>query len=235
MNCKSLQLSAVFFLIATVISCSDVAGERPARNDRHSKMLNIGFADDPGHGKHDGVVGAPTDLWNLVSMGTTAKDFMRYSDASGSTARMRITRHDGAWGIEGQQGIFHGYIYDNCRCVDLKVKILDLPAGDYLAYVYAHGDAPDQNAKIELIVGGESLGKQATANDGTWRFRSAPFKEGVQYVVFEFTVHAGEEVTFISHRDGSDYSMFNAIQLVPIEPFSKSSQNQEIRREFAIE
>jgi hypothetical protein len=41
--------------------------------------------------------------------------------------------------------------------------------------------------------------------------------EGVQYVVFEFSVENGDDVKFISHRDGSDYSMFNAIQIVPID------------------
>jgi hypothetical protein len=35
-------------------------------------------------------------------------------------------------------------------------------------------------------------------------------------VSFEFDVPPGKNVRIISHRDGSDYSMFNAIQLVPI-------------------
>jgi hypothetical protein len=192
------------------------ARTRPSRSVEYGQMLNIAFAHDPGNGNYDGVVGSPNDLWNLVSLGTTAIDFIRNSDTTSSTARMRITRHDGEWGIEGQSGIFHGYIYDNCRCVDLEATILDLQAGNYLAYVYAHGDAPDQNAEIELIVGDVSIGKKATANDGTWQFRSHPFTEGVQYVVFEFGVDQGDDVKFISHRDGSDYSMFNAIQIVPI-------------------
>lgn len=192
--------------------------KRKAESDR---MLNIGFAHDPGAGKYDGVVGAPTDTWNLVSMGTTAKDFMRYSDASGSTARIRITRHDGAWGIDGHQGIFRGYIYDNCQCKDLETTILDLEPGRYRAYVYAHGDASNQNANIELLVSGESHGRKATANDGTNRYRSLEMTEGVQYVTFKFKVQSGEEVKFISHRDGSSYSMFNAIQLVPLKESRK--------------
>ena len=120
-------------------------------------------------------------------------------------------------GSKVSSGIFRGYIYHNCRCVDLQTKILDLPAGDYRAYVYAHGDAPNQNAEIELIVGGKSVGKKATADDDTWRYRQHPFIEGVHYVVFEFSVQTGDKVKFISHRDGSDYSMFNAIQLLPLE------------------
>ncbi|MCA9020491.1 MAG: M56 family metallopeptidase, partial [Planctomycetaceae bacterium] len=91
------------------------AMERPA-----VRSLNVVFAHDPGIGNYDGIVGRPTDVWNSVDIGTTAVDYMRYSDATSSTARLRVTRHDGEWGIKGQSGIFQGYIYHNCRCVDLE-------------------------------------------------------------------------------------------------------------------
>ncbi|MEQ9407558.1 MAG: M56 family metallopeptidase [Fuerstiella sp.] len=181
------------------------------------KGLNIGFAHDPGQGHYDGVVGTPGDVWNFVDIGTTAIDYMRHPDATGSTARLRVSRHDGEWGVKGHTGIFAAYIYHNCRCVDLEVTILDLEAGRYRAYVYAHGDAPDQNAKIELKVGTKSYGKKATLNDGSWDFRSKEFREGCQYVVFEFEAVAGTPVKIVSHRDGSGYSMFNAIQLMALD------------------
>lgn len=180
------------------------------------RSLNIVFAHDPGIGNYDGIVGRPGDVWNSVDIGTTAVDYMRYSDASPSTARLRVSRHDGEWGIKGQSGIFQGYIYHNCRCVDLETKVLDLPAGKYKIYVFAHGDAPDQNAEIELKVGKRVVGRKATANDGTWDYRTEPYREGLQYVSFNFNKRAGEEVTLISHRGPSGYSMFNAIQIVPL-------------------
>ena len=180
------------------------------------RSLNIVFAHDPGIGNYDGIVGRPGDVWNSVDIGTTAVDYMRYSDASPSTARLRVSRHDGEWGIKGQSGIFQGYIYHNCRCVDLETKVLDLPAGKYKIYVFAHGDAPDQNAEIELIVGKRVVGRKATASDGTWDYRTEPYREGLQYVSFNFNKRAGEEVTLISHRGPSGYSMFNAIQIVPL-------------------
>lgn len=194
------------------------ASESVVLSDR---MLNIEFAHDPGAGNYDGAVGEPNDLWNLASMGTTAIDFMRNSDTTSSTARLRISRHDGAWGIKGQSGIFHGYIYHNCMCVDLKVTVLDLPPGRFRALVYAHGDAPNQNALIEFKIDDKSMGKKPTANDDTWRFREYPLVEGIQFVTFDFDVKSGQEIHFISHRDGSDYSMFNAIQIVPITSTSK--------------
>ncbi|WP_417387660.1 M56 family metallopeptidase [Gimesia sp.] len=180
------------------------------------RSLNVVFAHDPGIGNYDGIVGRPTDVWNSVDIGTTAVDYMRYSDATSSTARLRVTRHDGEWGIKGQSGIFQGYIYHNCRCVDLETKVLDLPAGKYKIYVFAHGDAPDQNAEIELKVGARVIGKKATANDGTWDYRTQPYREGLQYVSFNFKKKVGEDVTIISHRGPTGYSMFNAIQIVPL-------------------
>ncbi|MCA9138313.1 MAG: hypothetical protein KDB00_16195 [Planctomycetales bacterium] len=197
---------------------SGISGRKPMQLQESNEImrtLNVGFAFDPGVGNYDGVVGSAGDVWNFVSVGTTAKDFMRNSDMSASTARIRISRHDGAWGIKGHEGVFHGYIYDNCQCKDLEVAFLDLQPGSYKAYVFAHGDAPNQNANIEIVVGGKSLGSKATANDGTYGYRSHKMIDGVQYVSFDFGVGVGDEVRFISHRDGSGYSMFNAIQLVP--------------------
>lgn len=190
---------------------------RPGRTTHSSAgALNIGFAYDPYHGNYDGVVGSPGDVWNFVDIGTTAVDYMRHPNATGSTARLRISRHDGEWAVKTHSGIFMGYIYHNCQCVDLEATLLDLAPARYKAYVYAHGDAPNQNAKIEIVVGDRSIGQKATANDGTWAFQSKEFEEGVQFVSFEFDVPRGESVRIISHRDGSEYSMFNAIQLVPI-------------------
>jgi hypothetical protein len=117
----------------------------------------------------------------------------------------------------------------SCRCVDLEVTLLDLPAGRFLACVYARGDAPNQNAIIEVQVADRTIGKKATANDGRWGFRESPFVDGVHYVTFDFDVEFGNDVRFISHRDGSDYSMFNAIQIVPIEssPSDRVGEHQK--------
>lgn len=205
---------------------------RPGRTSHSSSgALNIGFAYDPYQGNYDGVVGSPGDVWNFVDIGTTAVDYMRHPNATGSTARLRVSRHDGEWAVKTHSGIFMGYIYHNCQCVDLEATLLDLAPARYKAYVYAHGDAPNQNAKIEIVVGDRSIGQKATANDGTWAFQSKEFEEGVQFVSFEFDVPRGETVRIISHRDGSEYSMFNAIQLVPIaaeRPSEKESDKDDL-------
>lgn len=215
-----------------------VASPASVNSTRHvpNGALNIGFAYDPYQGNYDGVVGSPGDVWNFVDIGTTAVDYMRHPDATGSTARLRISRHDGEWAIKGHSGIFKGYIYHNCQCVDLEATLLDLAPSRYRVYVYAHGDAPDQNARVEVLVNDRSIGQKATANDGTWKFQDEEFQEGVQYVSFEFDVRRGETVRIISHRDGSDYSMLNAIQLVPvIEKRSGSSPELESTPEELIQ
>lgn len=208
------QLSAIDPADSGGVNGSGFARSVGQSGDKH---LNIVFAHDPGAGRYDGVIGTPNDIWNFVDLGTTAIDYTRYHDTSSSPARLRITRHDGEWGIAGSDGIFHGYIYHNCRCVDLQVKVLDLAPGNYTSYVFAHGDAPDQNAEIELRIGGRSVARKATAED-TFDFRDKPFREGLHFVRFEFSIAAGEELTLVSHRAASDYSMFNAIQFVQHNP-----------------
>jgi len=67
-----------------------------------------------------------------------------------------------------------------------------------------------------LAVGKEIYGKKATLNDGSWNSRSRKLAEGNQYVSFEFVVTDNEPVRVTSYRTGSSYSMFNAIQIVPV-------------------
>ena len=51
----------------------------------------------------------------------------------------------------------------------------------------------------------------------SWDYRSRKFAEGVQYVRFEFAVEQNSQpVKVTSRRAGSVYSMFNAIQIVPL-------------------
>ena len=195
----------------------------------HVRAINIGFAFDPGQGQYDGVVGSPSDVWNFVDIGTTAVDYMRHPNTSSSTARLRITRHDGEWAVKTKNQIFRGYIYHNCQCVDLEATLLDVAPGRYRAYVYAHGDAPNQNANIEVIVGDRSLGEKPTTKSDSWEFQSSELKEGVQYVTFDFDVSAHDEIHIISHRDGSNYSMLNAIQLVPIANCLERSEDNRTR------
>ncbi len=175
--------------------------------------LHITFAHDPGPGHYDGVLGRPTDVWNLVEVGTREVADLRLADGSHTDVVAEISENDGEWGIEDQSGVMHGYIYHNCRCVDLSVTLTYLPPGVYEVYVLAHGDAPDQNAAIEIESAGVTYAGKSTLNDGTWRFRDAERTDGNQYVRYVVDVPVGSPLVIHSRRDGSSYAMLNAIQL----------------------
>jgi len=178
--------------------------------------FNVVFGLDPGSGKYDGVVGKPNDTWNLVDVGVTELKTLKDKKGTKTPVRLTISENDGEWGIKGHTGVYHAYIYHNNRNVDLQAIFNGLPQGRYKIYVYAHGDAPDQNAEIGLAVGKEVYGKKTTLNDGSWDFRSRKLAEGNQYISFEFVVTDAEPVRVTSYRAGSSYSMFNAIQIVPL-------------------
>ncbi len=207
-----VRTMAVAALILTV--CLPITVQ--AGRKKSKAAVNVVFGLDPGVGQYDGVVGKPKDTWNLVDVGVRELNGLRNRKGKKTPVRLTISEHDGEWGIAGHAGIYHAYIYHNNRNVDLQAVFDGLPEGRYKMYVYAHGDAPNQNAEIELAVGREIYGRKATLDDGSWDFRSPTLTEGNQYVGFEFTVTGSESVRVTSYRSGSSYSMFNAIQIVPL-------------------
>ena len=126
---------------------------------------------------------------------------------------LQLSENDGEWGIPGPVDVYHAYVYHNCRCVDLSVTLSYLPEGIYEVYVFAHGDAPEQNAMIEIESGGTKYTGRKTLNDGSHHYRSRDFEEGNQYVKYTIEVKNGSPVVITSKWDGSTLSMFNAIQL----------------------
>ena len=187
-----------------------------AKEAEHRQALNVVFGLDPGPGHYNAAVGKRMATWNLLDVGQTKLRSLMNAKGQPTECHLKVSENDGEWGITGHTGVYHAYIYHNGQNVDLKAKIKGLSAGDYRAYVYAHGDAPHQNAMVELFVGKMSVGRKATSNDGTYRYRLMKLREGVQYVTFDFSVSGNEPVRIVSHRDGSGYSMFNAIQIVPV-------------------
>lgn len=192
----------------------DHAGKRVVEPPAN-RAFHIVFGHDPGAGNYDGVVGTNRDQWNYVPVNTREIAELKTASGTKSKVRLEISENTGCWGIQQHRGIFHAYIYHQNQAVDLKTTIHNLPKGRYAIYVFAHGDAPDQNAKIKLTVGDTDYGHKSTINDKSWGFRSLKFVEGVQYVRFEIKVDANQPIRIISQRDGSNYSMFNAIQIVP--------------------
>lgn len=178
-----------------------------------SKLININFANPVDDVDPQAAIKNPGAHWNFVDYSQTELTGIRSADGAVTDIAMEISPNDGEWGIPGETGVYHGYIYHNCRCVDLEVKLFDVPAGIYEVYVFAHGDAPNQNAAIEIESNGTKLSGQSTLNDGTWRFKESQLQEGNQYVKYLVEVVTDQPLKITSKRDGSDYSMFNALQL----------------------
>jgi hypothetical protein len=168
---------------------------------------------EPRGGDHNAVVGANPDVWTLVDIGEQYKVGLPFADGSGSDVELKLSQNDGEWGIAEHYGVCHAYLYHNCRCVDLSVTLNYLPRGTYDVYVYAHGDAPHQNAAIEIVSGDKVFAGKSTLNDGSWAFRNPNLTEGNQYVKYTIEVGAESPVVITSKRDGSNLSMLNAIQL----------------------
>lgn len=206
-----LRIIVIVTLLVTACLPSTVQAGRQSK-----AAVNVVFGRDPGPGRYDGVVGKAKDTWNLVDVGVTELKTLKDKKGRKTQVRLTISDNDGEWGIKDHTGVYHAYIYHNSRNVDLQTVFHGLPPGRHKIYVYAHGDAPNQNAEIQLAVGKEIYGTKATLNNGSWDFRSPKLAEGNQYVSFEFVVEHNEPVRVTSFRAGSSYSMFNAIQIVPL-------------------
>lgn len=179
---------------------------------RAGRILNINFGMAPRDVRPNGVIGGPHDIWTLVDVGETEKSSLPMADGSPTDISLELSPNDGEWGIPGAFDVYHAYLYHNARNVDLVLTVRNLPAGRYDVFVFAHGAAAEQNAAIEVESAGKRSTGKSTANDGSMRFLSREHEEGVQYVRYSITVKKGKPVVITSKRDGSDLSMFNAVQ-----------------------
>ena len=119
---------------------------------------NVVFGTDPGSGNYDGVKGKPGHTWNFMDVGDTNLSSLRDIRGKHTEVSCRLSKNDGEWGITGHAGIYHAYLYHNSRDRDLEAVFDGLPPGKYFVCVYAHGDAPNQNASIELRKDNKILG-----------------------------------------------------------------------------
>ncbi|MEW4487163.1 hypothetical protein AB1L42_03730 [Thalassoglobus sp. JC818] len=204
---------AILTIHSQSIGAEDQVSKKSGFLTRADQIWNLNFAHQTEEVDRHGVVGDAADHWNFIEYGQTSLAGLSTADGAATDVEVRVSENDGEWGIAGENGPYHAYIYHNCRCVDLSLEMRYLPEGTYAVYVFAHGDAPDQNAAIEVECAGVMLSGKSTRNDGTWDFRGQPFSDGNQYVRYVIDLPAGELLKVTSRRDGSPYSMFNAIQL----------------------
>ena len=135
---RLMKLTCVFFCLTGAA----FAGGRPG-----GWALNLTFGDDPGSGNYRAAIGKSDDTWNLVKTGTRTINRLRVASGTTDDVLLEVSENDGGWGVDNRSGIFHGYIYHNCQCVDLQLTLKYVPAGLYEVLVYAHGDRPEQNVR----------------------------------------------------------------------------------------
>ena len=181
------------------------------------RILNINFGLEPRNGVPNAAIGASDDVWTLIDVGETEKTSIPYADGSSSGVDVTVSENDGEWGLADHFGVGHAYLYHNNRSVDLSVTLSNLPCGLYDVYVFAHGDAPNQNAAIDVVSDDVLYTGKSTVNDGTWSFRDQQPKAGGLFVKYTVTVVEDSPMTITSKRDGSNLSMFNAIQVKRID------------------
>lgn len=196
-----------------------------AEPSRHAdRFLNIYFGTMLEGSPYSAAIGRQKDVWNNVKCREEHKTGLRFGDGSDSDVDLTLSANDGVWGITGHGGIYHAYLYHNDRNVDLSATVRYLPAGKYDVLIYAHGDAPNQNADIEILSGDNLYSGKSTLNDGTWEFRNEKLVEGNQYVKYEIEVAPDSPVVITSKRAGSSLSMLNAIQFKKLKSTSSESE-----------
>ena len=95
------------------------------------------------------------------------------------------------------------------------VTFWDLPVGTYQAYLYGHGGpgVDAANSVFEVVVGGVSLGTQATTTGPGWD--TTVWKEGDQYVRFtEVVGESGSELVIRVSKGGYNEGYLAGVQLM---------------------
>ena len=204
-------LLSLLFLQAVPVSAKD--GKKRRSKQAAPLLINFNFGLDTGLGHGNALLGEPEDHWNFLDVGMTSVEMVKAADGTTTDMEMSFDPNDGKWGITDHQGVYHAYLYHNNRAVDLSCELKYVPPGVWEVFVFAHGDAPDQNAAVDIQCGDVLLTGKATLNDGSWDFRSQEFVENNQYVRYVVDVQPGDVMRITSKRDGSNLSMFNAIQM----------------------
>lgn len=171
---------------------------------------------DHGSGRYTGLAVAPGSgtVWNGLSTATTT--LTNLMDANGATTPHNITVtssggfsswSNGSSGTPNPALLQQDYYFGNTY----TFTITNLPAGTYLLYVYAHGDADSQTSTITVAASnGGGTKYTAASGDNTFRDAFATNAEGIAYVRFTPTVSANGTLQFSA---GNYVNGFQLVQL----------------------
>ncbi|MGV3774824.1 MAG: immunoglobulin domain-containing protein [Verrucomicrobiales bacterium] len=156
-----------------------------------------------------------SDFWNAynyVSPIPSISD-LKWADGINSGIGVNIHNAQGAWGFEVGDQMFSTYLYPSSKVGAVETEFTNVPAGTYDVYAYAHGDLDAENADVEVLVQGASIGSKSTSSAAGWK--SPLWTDGKQYVVFSnITVSAGFNLLIKAKPAALGYGVLNGVQLV---------------------
>ncbi len=206
----ALTLAAMFLLVPS---------------NRGQKLLNIdyGSAQNPVFSVKTGLAAtglSASDYWNLYSRddgnggfrtGGTLPNLL-WSDQSPSGANLSVQNASGAWYTLNGDPMFQSYLYPGTRQGPITSVLTQLPAEAFDLYVYAHGQPPNENAIIEVLVAGQSVGAKSTSSAEDWD--AVGWGENRQFVIFRsLSVPTGQDLTVLSKPGVTGLAVINGMQL----------------------
>jgi hypothetical protein len=151
-----------------------------------------------------------SSMWDWRSGGTVSN--LKWTDGVATDASLTVANAEGAWYTLSSDAMFESYLYPGSRDGVISSRFEALPPQRYDIYVYAHGQPTNENAVIDLEVGGVLLATRSTSADPNWN--SAAWVEGNQFVLFRgIEVPAGTSVKVISRPGASGLAVINGLQL----------------------
>lgn len=181
-----------------------------------------------------------TNDLNWRSGGTVTN--LSWADGTASLASLTVTNARGAWFSSSGDAMMKSYLYPLLepgpigvpgipgfpglpgwwpgwfgRQSNIVSTLSDLPAGRYDFYVYAHGEAANENGVVNLTVNGISLGTKSTTVSTNWNAND--WTEGSQYVVFrDVNIYDEAACQIIVLPGASGKAVINGVQIAAVGP-----------------
>ncbi|MBU6399650.1 MAG: hypothetical protein KGS61_04980, partial [Verrucomicrobia bacterium] len=162
-----------------------------------------------------------TDYWNVYSRDDGLGGFrqngqvpdLKYVDGRDSYVNLSVSNAPGFWYTSDPDPMMAGYLYPLGGGTNISIQLIGLSAGTYAFYVYAHGLPDQQNGIIDLQSGSTDYGQKATTTSHGWN--TAPWQEGIQYVLFQNVNVANNSPVIVTVMPGAgNLAALNGMQIL---------------------
>lgn len=170
---------------------------------------------------------SPEDYWNLYTRDDGAGGYRTYgelndllwADSSASEIDLTVVNAPGAWGNGSSDPMFGTYLYPNYG-ESITINLQNLPAGNYVLYVYAHGALDGENGVAQVAANGQTWGPISGSTSGDWS--SPSWENGHHYLRFD-TISVGFDggLSLTITPGATGLAVINGVQLLKnaVRPF----------------